>query len=499
MESFFSIPAGMRWPLLAALVLTGIHVYFGIHVLGRKVVFVDLAMAQIAALGAAFGVLMGYEIQHSPWGLYGYSLAFTLLAASVFSVTKMKSEVVPHEAIIGITYAVAVALTMVVLARSPYGPQEFDRMMKGELLYVSPGKVGITAAIYAAVGAVHVVFRKPFFAISFGTGEVRRPALWDFLFYATFGFVVTSSVGIAGVFLVFCLLVIPSVGSCLFSERIGARLAIGWVGGAFLCFVGMKLSYRYGWPTSPVIVVAFAAALSIAGIVRYVWRSPRRLLALARAGAGVGVLALFGSGVWFFRHRPDGEFEVALHDAHDEDEIKRMHAVDVFERHLGRKEEWLPIVRDLLSDSKSANVRVHAMQLLVRIRESSLLQEIARLLRDRETHVREMCLSALHTLEDPRVAREMLLAGRDETIPDLKVQMFHEALELGEADAVDALFDFLRTDPPGKWRRKAYESLELHVDFATKLTPETREACEIWWRENRPPRLVFREHKFRRP
>ncbi len=494
-----SIPETMRWPLLAALLLTGIHVYLGIHVIGRKVIFVDLAMAQIAALGAAIGVLMGYELQHSPWGIFGYSLAFTLLAAFVFSITKMKSEYIPHEAIIGITYAVAVAVALIVLARSPLGPAEFDRMMKGELLYVTKEKVGITAAIYACVGLVHVVFRKQFFALSFRNAEgLKLPRLWDFLFYATFGFVVTSSVSIAGVFLVFCLLVIPSVASFLFSEKTWARLAIGWGGGAALCVVGVKVSYHTGWPTSPVIVVSFAGALVLAGIVKFLLSAPRPSIALAKLTGFACVFALFGSGVWFFRHRGMSPFDEAIHKAHSADEVERLQALEAFEDSPGRKSDWSLLVRKMLDD-RNAEIRIRAARLLLGNHDASALPEVVKLLRDRESHVRDQCADLLHKFGDPSVTGDLLSAGDREMLDDpLKIQMYDAALELGDKDAVDRLLDLAgHAEAPKRRRQTSIERLKHHVDFPKPLDGATLAECRAWWKARRD-RAVWHpaEHKF---
>src|SRR5512147_1792109 len=155
MNEFFYLPETMLWPLLACLVLTGIHVYLGVHVIARKVIFVDLALAQIAALGTVIGVLLGYEVGKDITALYLYSLAFTIFGAFIFSATRMKGEKVPHEAIIGIIYAVTFAATILVLSRSALGPQELDHIIKGELLWVQAPTVLKTALIYAGVGLFH--------------------------------------------------------------------------------------------------------------------------------------------------------------------------------------------------------------------------------------------------------------------------------------------------------------------------------------------------------
>src|SRR5437868_3728735 len=197
------------YPLLMCLVLTGIHGYLGIHVLKRKVIFVDLAMAQIAALGAAYAILLGYDPKHpeNSFPIYLFSLGFTLAGAAVISLSRMKKEKVPHEAFIGIVYASASALAMLLLSKSPTEGEQIKHMLVGSLLTVQPGKVWTTAAIYAVIGVFHWVFRAKFFAISEDAEAAEKAGIsvrfWDFLFYVSFGFVITSSVSIAGVLLVF--------------------------------------------------------------------------------------------------------------------------------------------------------------------------------------------------------------------------------------------------------------------------------------------------------
>src|SRR5712692_6831943 len=184
MEQIFYIPATMIWPLMACLVLTGILAYLGVHVIARQVIFVDLALAQIAALGTVTGVLLGYEVGKDTTPLYFYSLAFTFLGAFIFSMTKMRGEKVPHEAIIGIVYDVAFAATILVLAKSPLGPQELDRIIKGELLWVQVPLFIKTALIYAIIGLFHFVFRNKFIPISFAPEKAEASGLnvrlWDF-------------------------------------------------------------------------------------------------------------------------------------------------------------------------------------------------------------------------------------------------------------------------------------------------------------------------------
>lgn len=260
----------MAAPFAACLVLVGIHAYLGIHVLARGVIFVDLALAQIAALGAAVGTLLGLEFGSN--GSYAVALAFTFLGAGVFALTRTREHRVPQEATIGIAYAVASAATVLVMDRSPHGTEHVKDLLVGSILWVTWGKVLLTAALYAAIGVFHWLARRQFFAISYGSssGVESQPnvRLWDFLFYVSFGFVVTSSVQIAGVLLVFCFLIVPAVAAALWATEWKPRLIIGWIFGTVVSVAGCAVSYVWDLPTGATVVVAFGAAVILLALVR---------------------------------------------------------------------------------------------------------------------------------------------------------------------------------------------------------------------------------------
>ena len=259
---------------VASLILTGIHAYLGVHVVERGVIFVDLSLAQIAALGATVGYLAGYDI-HSPTA-YVFSLAFTVLGAAVFAFTKVHRKTrIPQEAIIGIAYAVSAACAVLVMSKATRETEHLKEMLVGNILSVSWPELARTAALYALVGAFHFAFRDRFLLISRDEPEAERRGInvrfWDFLFYVSFGFVVTSSVSIAGVLLVFSFLIVPSVAAMLFSDRLGVRLAIGWTMGAVVSAVGVFLSFKLDLPTGAAIVATFGAALLLMAAVRKVF------------------------------------------------------------------------------------------------------------------------------------------------------------------------------------------------------------------------------------
>ncbi len=258
-------------PLLAGLILTGIHAYLGVHVVERGVIFVDLSLAQIAALGTTIAYLAGHDLHSNV--TYFWSLGFTILGAAIFAFTRVHGETrIPQEAIIGIVYAVSAAAAILAMSKAPEGTEHLKDMLVGNILTVSKFTVAKTAALYAIVGLFHYVFRKKFLAISMGE-QIPRIKLWDFLFYTSFGFVVTSSVAIAGVLLVFSYLIVPSVAAMLFASSIGKRLAIGWTMGAVVSAIGIMISFQADLPTGATIVCTFGIALLLLAII---WRLTRR-------------------------------------------------------------------------------------------------------------------------------------------------------------------------------------------------------------------------------
>ena len=323
-------------PFIACLLLAGIHAYLGLHVLARGVIFVDLALAQVAALGMTAALLAGHAPESD--AAYAWALAFTVLGALVFALTRenitltredvtTRNDVtrehkdrpgesgarrdrgglggaagapqLHQEAIIGIVYEVAAALTVLVLDRVAQGGEQIKQLLVGSLLGVTRGDVWRLAGLYALIGAVHWLCRRPLLALSVG-GEVRGARAWDFLFYLTFGLVVTSSVRIAGVLLVFSYLIVPAVIGAWLTATLGRRLVIGWAVGVVASAGGLAASFGWDLPTGATVVAAFGALLALTALVRAVHRLGARvrrdgLRALAGLGVGVGsVIALAG-------------------------------------------------------------------------------------------------------------------------------------------------------------------------------------------------------------
>jgi zinc/manganese transport system permease protein len=257
----------------ASLILAGIHAYLGVHVVERGVIFVDLSLAQIAALGATIALLLPFSNgdPHAPF-VYWISLAFTFMGAFIFSTIRSKRGRIPQEAIIGICYAVASAAAILAMSKATSESEHLKDMLVGNILAVSWAEVAKTAVLYGVIGAFHFVFRHKFLAISMNHEKAEASGLnvkfWDFLFYASFGFVVTSSVSIAGVLLVFSYLIVPSVAAMLYADSIGKRLAIGWTMGTVVSALGVFLSLKVDLPTGATIVCTFGLVLIIMAAVR---------------------------------------------------------------------------------------------------------------------------------------------------------------------------------------------------------------------------------------
>jgi zinc/manganese transport system permease protein len=261
-------------PFVACLVLTGIHCYLGIHIVSRGVIFVDLALAQVAALGSTIALLAGYELHSTE--AYLISLGFTFFGAAVFALGRVRDESVPQEAIIGIVYAVSSAAAILILDKAPHGEEAIKDMLVGSILFVTWPQILKIFIIYLAVGALHYLLRKKFLLISMNPKLAHDNGLWirfwDFIFYITFGFVVTSSVRIAGVLLVFSYLVVPAVCAMLFVKNVPYRLIIGWGLGFIASVLGLYASAKWDLPTGASVVTVFGIILIFCSILKYLAR-----------------------------------------------------------------------------------------------------------------------------------------------------------------------------------------------------------------------------------
>jgi len=277
----------MLWPLVACLLLPGILVYYGLHIVRREIIFVDLALAQVAALGICLSILLKHDAHD--WQTYAWSLGFTFVGAAIFTLTRTQDHRVPQEALIGIVYVVAAATAILLLSQSAEGDEELKRTLVGDILLVQPMDIFPAFGLYAVVGLIHFVFRKNFLMISFEPERAAAEGLsvrgWDFLFYVLFGFVVTSFVHIGGVLMIFSYLIVPAVCANLLAQSLRTKLLLGWLTATLASVVGLYLSYKHDLPTGASIVCALGGALLLVGVGA---RFLRRAGATSSLDAGSG-------------------------------------------------------------------------------------------------------------------------------------------------------------------------------------------------------------------
>ncbi len=288
------------WDIMApaffeCLVLVGIHSYLGLHVIRRKVIFVDLALAQVAALGSTVGFLFG--IMPGTPGSDIFAFLFAVLAAGIFSITRIRHEKIPQEAIIGLVYAIAAAVAILVIDKAPHGTEHIKEMLTGSILWVKWSTIAKAAAVYLLVGVFHFIFRDKFFLISDNPEEAYARGvnvrLWDFLFYVSFGIVITHSVGTAGVLLVFVFLVAPAITAILITNRPFYQLLIGWGMGLIVSVSGLYISYVLDLPSGPTVVAFYGIVLILVSLVLYLKNHQSRMVAFRNIGLGVMIFVSF--------------------------------------------------------------------------------------------------------------------------------------------------------------------------------------------------------------
>jgi len=290
---------------LVAMLLTGIHTYFGIHVLSRNIIFVDLALAQISALGATVAFMFGY-LPQSP-AAYAYSLSFTLAGAVILSFSRNWTGRLSQETFIGVIYVISAAAAFLLVDRAPQGAEHIKQLLVGSILTATREDLAGLLGLYTLIALFHWLFRKRFLLLSLSPHEARQQGLrvwlWDFLFYASFGLVVTSSVAIAGVLLVFSFLIIPAAIGIIFSADISVRLLIGWTAGTAASAIGLGASYYWDLPTGAAMVCAFGVTLVVAALAKpwlFVPKEQHRQARVkVRSALITGILvASFVSGAW---------------------------------------------------------------------------------------------------------------------------------------------------------------------------------------------------------
>ena len=252
------------------IILVGICGYVGIHVVMREVIFIDIALAQIAALGVSFGMFFGLEA--SDPSIFVISLSCTLLAAFLLSIVRKLKSQVPLEAFIGILYATGAAAVILTGDRLPHGSEHVHDLMMGHLLWVNWKEVILYLIIYSILGTLYFFLHQRLYKISLMKKENKENkenlVFWDFIFYALLGILVTFAVRVAGVLLVFGFLIVPAVIGTLIGKSFLTRLTIGWITGVLVSLIGSYLSYSLDFPTGGMVVVTLGLGLFLVTILK---------------------------------------------------------------------------------------------------------------------------------------------------------------------------------------------------------------------------------------
>lgn len=484
------------WPFIAALILISIHTYLGLHVIARKVLFVDLALAQITALGGTVAFLFGFELA-DPVTFY-VSLSFGVVGAWLFSVTRVRGDRVPQEAIIGLSFAIASALSILLSAENPHGAEHLRDILAGSILVVTPAEVRNAALLYAAIGALHWVLRRQFMQISIDPEGAAREGLavrrWDFAFYVTFALVITLSVHIAGVLLVFCFLIAPAVCAALFTSDFKQRLFIGWGTSVLAASGGLVLSARFDWPPAPSIIGVYAAVLVGAGILSSLRYSDNRVRALLRVALGSAAFAAAVYGMVAFLSS-DLAHSLKADDAHAPPAAPagveaRMpetprRAADLEHGHGTTSADLLAALKD-----EHDSVRASAAQGLGKTGDRAHVTALIEALEDPSIAVREKVAEALGAIADPsaapRLEAALAVATEDEWV---RLRLAAALVQCGGPAGMRALLELAER---GDARVLRHEALRIALLAAGRAPLENAsaedaaaalEALQGWWRD----------------
>jgi zinc/manganese transport system permease protein len=498
-------------PLLSCLAVSGVLVYLGMHVVERKVIFVDLALAQIAALGVMWAILMGYDHETDTLPVSLYSLSFTALGALVFSITRTRHERVPHEALIGIIYVAASAGGLVLADRFALGTEALKELIAGRVALVTPEIVGKLAVTCAVVAAVFVVLHRRLMRISTDPAGAEAAGMflrgWDFLFYLLFGVLITQCVSVLGVLPVFAYLVIPAVAAAFLFQSVRARLIFGWAFAGAVSLVGLETARLSQLDPGPTIVCLFAAALVVLGVGLFL-RAHRFAPRMLGRVAGFGALfAVFLAGTLAFRKTaPTDELGTAIGFARTGDPTRQRQALASFRNFRDAQSRWLPLVLPMLQDPDRV-ARGEAVGLLGEVRARGAVAALAaRLAVETDEEIREGVVRALRAIGDPGAVHALADAAAREREPDLVVAIGAAAFELaapgqdGELRRIaDALVQVIADDgAPRAARRDAADALRAHVEIDPAIRDDP--AAAAWWHDHRD-QLVWQadRHRFAAP
>jgi zinc/manganese transport system permease protein len=443
----------LKWmivPFLACLVLSLNHVYLGIHVIARKVIFVDLALAQIAALGATYALTLGYDPNNDSLKISLFSLAFTFVGAGAFAIARMRKEKIPQEAFIGIIYAAASAAAILILSKSPTGGEELKHMLVGDVLLVSLPGVFKMAILYGSIGIFHVLFRTKFLAISLDTERAEASGInirfWDILFYMSFGLVITQSVAIVGVLLVFSYLVVPAVIAQMWADTVRGRLFLGWVIAILASAAGIIWSFYSDFPTGPAVVVMLGIFLVASSIVYYIRHARVKL----RAVATVTAIILFGAaflGILGSFRKPVSEAAVPTRDL-----------VEMF-------------LKELADDNQT--VQLDGVKHLQEMSDPRIVPALDNaLIRAKSDEVVEAIVTAMSKLKDARAIPALRKAATGIYDYFLMLTIAEAQLNVGDPQGFSTLIKILKEDDAGYARRQANDLLEKRAQRQFGYNPD---------------------------
>ncbi len=260
-------------PITACVILAGVLSYFGNHILTRGIIFIDIALAQIAALGTMLGLLLGYAEASASVELI--SLLFTLIIIAIFALTKFEKQVVPQEAIIGIIYGLGLGIAMLLAEKIPGGSNYITKTITGNILWVTWNDVIKCASIFVPIAIIHFLLRRPFIKISESKENlpysINKVRMYELIFYITFGIVVVRSVPIGGIFVIFVLLIAPTAMATLFTQRWGWRFLWSWIIGIAGSIIGIYISYEIDISNGPAIVCLLGIMVFILAFIKLVF------------------------------------------------------------------------------------------------------------------------------------------------------------------------------------------------------------------------------------
>ena len=394
------------WDIMApaffeCLILVGIHSYLGLHVIRRKVIFVDLALAQIAALGTTVGFLFG--IMPDSTGAYWFSLSFTFIGAAVFSISRIRHEKIPQEAVIGLTYAIAASVAILAIDKAPHGAEHIKEILTGSILWVKWETIRNAAIVYSFIGLFHFIYRKQFILISEKPEKAYKEGMnvrfWDFLFYVSFGVVITHSVGTAGVLLVFVFLVVPAITSMLITNVLWKQLVIGWTMGVIVSIVGLYLSYIGDLPSGPTVVSFYGLMLILVALYLYIYRAEMRKKAMTRVALGLGTIIIVAFGFYLLGYVFGNSHQDHIHiELKEEISHNDLHSNSPSIENMTDNE-----LNDYLSDTKDIN---HLLTLFDKTDEYNKFKIASRVLELDNKKGFGLLISILQTGELPFVKEE---------------------------------------------------------------------------------------------